>query len=928
MINTSTEYKKAIRKDREFRIQDTITFKDGTKQGKTITLSTGDFMSYSINGATSSSGKFDIGAAVIKKYTAVLNNMDNKFSEYDFEGADIRSYIGLKLEDGIWEVLSKGTYRVCKARSKDLTISIEAYDYMLFFDQPYSKSKLSYPATINEIIADACLSCQMTYNAQTIQNGRFTVEKRPEDEALTFRDIISYCAQIMCCYARISNTNALEFGWYDFSIFDRNNNILDGGNLSDYAGSNADGGDFKSYTGDITDGGTFADQRDFHHLYLLGSQDIDVADIVITGVKATADNSSDDNKEKTEFYLYGTEDYALSLEGNPLIQKGHAEEVAGYVGPRIAGRRFRPLSITCLSDPSIEEGDVAYVTDRKNSTYKTVITNTTFSMGGYQSVICDAETKTENNYTRYGAETKLLAQAKKDMQNQISQYDLAAKQFTEIMANSMGLYPSQEVAADGSLIFYLHDKPLLENSKTVWKLTRGAFGVSTDGGKNYSGGISSDGSILATVLSVIGINFDWAKGGTLTLGGKDHENGVLKLLDKNDKPIMTLTEDGIDVLKGSIKGSTITLGGSNNVDGSLTVKNSTGEVVATINNSGVNVKKGSIQGSTISGNTITLGGSNNVNGALTVKNSTGEVLSVVNNAGVDIRKGSIRGSTIIAGGSNNVDGVISVKDSDGRTILLANSEGFTVKKGSIALVANSKQDDTTLTISDKFQGNAFMNAQQFELGTRSSRITLQASDSSGQSTAVIVMLKDHTGTTSLTPFSVQTKGIGCATLSVREEANLNGSLYLNGILYVEGSKSRVASTGDYGKRLMYCYEMPSPMFGDIGRAVLDNTGLCYIYLDDVFSETIETEYVYNVFLQRYGQGEIWVEKLHPLYFTVKGTPGMEFAWEVKAKQRGYGMDRLEAYHVKTVEEKAESIDYIIETKNYLYNREKELLNYE
>lgn len=603
MINTSTEYKKAIQKDREFRIQDTITFKDGTKQGKTITLSTGDFMSYSINGATSSSGKFDIGAAVIKKYTAVLNNMNDKFSEYDFEGADIRSYIGLKLEDGSWEVLSKGTYRVCKARSKDLTISIEAYDYMLFFDQPYSKSKLSYPATINEIIADACLSCQMTYNAQTIQNGRFIVEKRPEDEALTFRDIISYCAQIMCCYARISNTNALEFGWYDFSIFDRNDNVLDGGNLYDYTGSNADGGNFKDYTGSNADGGSFTDQRDFLHLYLLGSQDIDVADIVITGVKATADNSSDENK--TESFLYGTEDYALSLEGNPLIQGGRAEEVARYVGPRIVGRRFRPLSITCLSDPSIEEGDVSYVTDRKNNTYKTVITNTTFSMGGYQSVVCDAETKTENNYTRYGAETKLLAQAKKDMQNQISQYDLAAKQFTEIMANSMGLYPSQELAADGSLIFYLHDKPLLENSKTVWKLTRGAFGVSTDGGKNYSGGISSDGSILATVLSVIGINFDWAKGGTLTLGGKDHENGVLKLLDKNDKPIMTLTEDGIDVLRGSIKGSTITLGGSGNQDGSIIVKDGNGKTLVIVDSNGIEVLKGNIKGTAIESSEIT-----------------------------------------------------------------------------------------------------------------------------------------------------------------------------------------------------------------------------------------------------------------------------------------------------------------------------------
>lgn len=570
MINTSTEYKKAIQKDREFRIQDTITFKDGTKQGITITLSTGDFMSYSINGATSSSGKFDIGAAVIKKYTAVLNNMNDKFSEYDFEGADIRSYIGLKLEDGRWEVLSKGTYRVCKARSKDLTISIEAYDYMLFFDKPYTQSKLSYPATINEIIADACLCCQMTYNAQTIQNGRFTVEKRPEDEALTFRDIISYCAQIMCCYARISNTNALEFGWYDFSIFDRNDNVLDGGNLYDYTGSNADGGNFKDYIGDINDGGSFTDQRDFHHLFLLGSQDIDVADIVITGVKATADNSSDDNEDKTESYLYGTEDYALSLEGNPLIQGGRVEEVAKYVGPRIVGRHFRPLSITCLSDPSLEEGDVAYVTDRKNNTYQTVITNTTFSMGGYQSVVCDAETKTENNYTRYGAETKLLAQAHKDMQNEISQYDIAVQQLNSLALNSLGYYETITREDDGSMIKYMHDKPEMKDSTVVYKRSIDGFFISLDGGENFESGFDKYGNAVLNVIQAIGINADWIEAGRIksidiegsTITGSTFKNtsGTLEISNdgwlcsqtKNKNVTLTLGSAGITI-RGNIE---------------------------------------------------------------------------------------------------------------------------------------------------------------------------------------------------------------------------------------------------------------------------------------------------------------------------------------------------------------------------------------
>ncbi len=79
-------------------------------------------MSYSIDEATSSPGKFEVGAAVIKEYSAVLNNEDGKFDRYDFEGADIVAQVGLMLEDGTWEYLQKGYYRVVEAKAQDLVI--------------------------------------------------------------------------------------------------------------------------------------------------------------------------------------------------------------------------------------------------------------------------------------------------------------------------------------------------------------------------------------------------------------------------------------------------------------------------------------------------------------------------------------------------------------------------------------------------------------------------------------------------------------------------------------------------------------------------------------------------------------------------------------------------------------------------------------
>lgn len=111
-------------------------------------------------------------------------------------------------------------------------------------------------------------------------------------------------------------------------------------------------------------------------------------------------------------------------------------------------------------------------------------------------------------------------------------------------------------------------------------------------------------------------------------------------------------------------------------------------------------------------------------------------------------------------------------------------------------------------------------------------------------------------------------------------------------LYISGTKSRVASTEDYSERLLYCYETPSPMFGDVGEGVIGEDGLCYVWLDPVFAETITTMQ-YQVFLQAYGEGSLYVTERKPGYFCVKGTPGLAFGWEIKAKQSDFDQLRLE-----------------------------------
>ena len=112
-------------------------------------------------------------------------------------------------------------------------------------------------------------------------------------------------------------------------------------------------------------------------------------------------------------------------------------------------------------------------------------------------------------------------------------------------------------------------------------------------------------------------------------------------------------------------------------------------------------------------------------------------------------------------------------------------------------------------------------------------------------------------------------------------------------LTVYGTKNRAVITPNYDDRLLYCYETPTPLFGDIGEAQLDEDGLCYVDIDDILSETIAEKVEYQVFLQKEGEGDCWVADKQKRYFVIQGTPNLKVAWELKAKQRDYDMIRLE-----------------------------------
>ena len=123
--------------------------------------------------------------------------------------------------------------------------------------------------------------------------------------------------------------------------------------------------------------------------------------------------------------------------------------------------------------------------------------------------------------------------------------------------------------------------------------------------------------------------------------------------------------------------------------------------------------------------------------------------------------------------------------------------------------------------------------------------------------------------------------------------NIYGALYVAAGLKVAGTKQAVRETENYGEKGVYCYETPTPYFGDIGSGEISEDGKCYIDIEDILKEMINTEMQYYVFLQKRGEGDLYVSECCPDYFVVTGTPGLKFFWELKAKQKGYEYNRYE-----------------------------------
>ena len=496
MRNLSTEFKEEQNNGnhRYLKFVD-ITLKNGTE----LHLDNSNLWNNGISfeEAVSSGDNFDVGAAIINKFSIVINNIEETFSEYVFSGAKAVVYVGLKLSTGIEKIrICTGTVSE-EPKQKSSIINLTLLDNMSKFDRDYADVKTIFPATRNQIVRDICSVCGVTLQTVKFDHDDFIIQSRPDNEALTCRQMLAWVAQIGCQWAKCDEYGRLCIDWYK-DISSEANNLIN----------------IKSIT----------------------NMSVDLEDVVITGVKVTEyiENPSEDNPVKT--YMYGKEGYVLSIAENKLITENTGNTIASIIGEKCVGMRFRPFSLNCITDISIEAGDTVKITDRKGKVFLSYATNAKLQPGNYEAISCGAESAERNSAKQYSLLTQVEVAARKNIQKEKTEREKALEELAGRLENSPGVFTTVETDTGGGKIYYLHNKPKLSDSDMVWKMTVEAWAVSTDGGKTWNAGMTVDGDTIVRILNAVGVNADWIETGSITV--RDSNGDIIFSVDMDAKSVI------------------------------------------------------------------------------------------------------------------------------------------------------------------------------------------------------------------------------------------------------------------------------------------------------------------------------------------------------------------------------------------------------
>lgn len=500
MINVTNQLKTESLLNSNYYVTANAVLRDGT----ILSLEKEDFY-LDGNGIvdSSDSGDFPIGVAIEKTVTLALVNDDDRFSDYNFAGAQFTLFLNLQLSDRL-ETIRRGTFIVSKKPATSDEINLTLLDYMSKAETDYN-TNLVFPCSAREVLEDACQQTGIVLGDATFKNADYQVQKKPENT--TFRAVIGMVAALAGGNARIDENDNLRIvtfddgtdtitletvPWYDIN----GNTILD------------------VESNEIE---TVLERKGFNP-NAIRNLTYDVDDVVVTGVKYT-DNETE--------YKYGTDGYVITID-NKLLS-GNEQTGIDLIGKELVGMRLRPFSCDSIAIGYATFGDRITFSDIKGNIYYSYLTDVDFTFSGSTSLSCNAKSMEDIDVDYPDSMQAEVDNIKKDSEKKITAYDAKLKQMNELAANTLGFYYTEEIQSDGSTISYRHDKPTLADSKVIYKTGADGFFLSVDGGQTWKAGFDSNGDAVLNILYAIGIQSDWIN--TRGFTAKDNDGNITFRID-------------------------------------------------------------------------------------------------------------------------------------------------------------------------------------------------------------------------------------------------------------------------------------------------------------------------------------------------------------------------------------------------------------
>ena len=543
MKNVSTAFKEVIKNGGPFYAYAKFKLVDGTELEMT---SRKDFYISGNSYTQGGQGQFPLGEAVSKTIDIGIDNLDERYSSYDFNGCQIVLYTEADLADGTIERIQEGIFTVIDSVTPGDIIELTAQDNMYKADIQF-KSTISYPTRALLLLQEICTVCGLSL-ASTADLAHISFQINSAPDNVTARQMLGYIAQIMGGNALILPNGQLKIQRYKKEDIAKMS-ILSGGNLTDNITDYISGAEFGETVEDVISGGELNESLQFHILdTYINEPTIATDDIIITGLttEVTAEGSSSEKQTIT----YGTEGYMLNI-NNPLI-KGREEAGLKVIGDVVIGISTRPFSGDFSPNPTIEYMDSVYIVDRKDNIYQSIVSSHTFTYLGNSSVSNNTPSNEKKNATYQSNASNIYRKAQEDIEQNKTEWEKTAEILNNELQNASGLFQTTQTQPDGSTIYFLHDKKTLEESQVVIKVTAQAIGISTDGGSTYPTGITVDGEAIVSILQSVGINADWINTGTLKVGGKDNGNGLIQVYDKNGDLLGKINNEGLTIETGGV----------------------------------------------------------------------------------------------------------------------------------------------------------------------------------------------------------------------------------------------------------------------------------------------------------------------------------------------------------------------------------------